>query len=297
MTEVGRRRSHAAWAWRPTRVPILKCHETCNESVKPTCPTLTLRKNLRRWQIVLTSEPGRGRSGRVVGQRVTFFLQEDSHETRIDMGGVAWGAGVLVSCAGAAAPAAFGQGVLVWINPPHPMPLPRPIPRPRPTPPPMSYKIKELDYHAKIVDQVAQVQVTQSFVNTGSRQMEVSFVFPLPYDGAIDRMTFMVDGKEYDAKLLPPRRARRIYEGYVRRNQDPALLEWVGYGMFQTSVFPGPAGGRAQGHAQVQPAPAEGPAAHRPDHSAFDRQVHVGAGREAVDQRRDRNGRRAEERL
>jgi len=144
--------------------------------------------------------------------------------------------------ASAIGPAAFGQGVLVWVNPPHPIPLPRPIPRPRPTPPPMSYKIKELDYHAKVVDQVAQVQVSQSFVNTGSAQMEVSFVFPLPYDGAIDRMTFMVDGKEYDAKLLKKKDARRIYEGYVRQNKDPALLEWIGYGMFQTSVFPVPAG-------------------------------------------------------
>lgn len=137
---------------------------------------------------------------------------------------------------------AFGQGVLVIVNHPHPVPLPRPIIRPIPTPPPVSYKIKELDYYARVVDQVAQVQVTQSFVNTGSRQMEVSFVFPLPYEGAIDRMTFMVDGKEFDAKILPAKQAREIYEGYVRRNQDPALLEWVGYGMFQTSVFPVPPG-------------------------------------------------------
>ena len=71
---------------------------------------------------------------------------------------------------------AFGQGVLVVINPPHPIPLPRPMPRPRSEPPPMSYKIKELDYHAKIVDQVAQVSVTQSFVNTGSRQMDATAI-------------------------------------------------------------------------------------------------------------------------
>ncbi|MCE9527377.1 MAG: VWA domain-containing protein, partial [Planctomycetales bacterium] len=135
---------------------------------------------------------------------------------------------------------AFGQGVLIIHHWPHPVPLPRPIPRP--TPPPVSYKIKELSYQAKVKDQVAQVQVSQSFVNTGSAQMEVSFVFPLPYEGAIDRMTFMVDGKEYDAKLLPAKDARAIYESYVRRNQDPALLEWVGYGMFQTSVFPVPPG-------------------------------------------------------
>ncbi len=139
------------------------------------------------------------------------------------------------------AASSFAQGVLVVINPPHPAPLPRPIPHP-PSPPPMSYKIKELDYHAKITDQVAQVAVTQSFVNTGSRQMEVSFVFPVPYDGAIDRMTFMVDGKEYDAKLLDAKEARKSYEEQVRRSQDPALLEWVGYGMFKTSVFPVPPG-------------------------------------------------------
>ena len=149
--------------------------------------------------------------------------------------------GVILLATAVFGPAASGQGVLIWIDPPHPMPLPRPIPRPRPAPP-MSYKIKELDYHAKVVDQVAQVQVSQSFVNTGSAQMEVSFVFPLPYEGAIDRMTFMVDGKEYDAKILKKEEARRIYESHVRRNQDPALLEWVGYGMFQTSVFPVPAG-------------------------------------------------------
>jgi len=148
---------------------------------------------------------------------------------------------------------AFAQGVLIVIDPPHPVPLPRPypwwIPPPRPPRPPVpppeppaSYKIKELSLQARIVDQVARVQVSQSFVNTGSRQMEVSFVFPLPYDGAVDQLTFMVDGKEIPAKLLPAKEAREIYEGYVRRNLDPALLEWIGTGMFKTNVFPVPPG-------------------------------------------------------
>ncbi len=153
----------------------------------------------------------------------------------------------------------WGQGVLIFVDPPAPTPLPRPIlwpppgpippprPIPRPAPePPATYKIKELAVQARLVDQVARVQVSQTFVNTGSRQMEVSFVFPLPYDGAIDRLTFLVDGKEYEAKLLPAAEARSIYEGYVRRNQDPALLEWVGTGMFKTSVFPVPPGADRQ---------------------------------------------------
>jgi len=136
----------------------------------------------------------------------------------------------------------MAQGLLVVENHPDRVLLPRPIIHPRPTPPPMSYKIKQLAVNARIVDQVARVQVGQSFVNTGSRQMEVSFVFPLPYDGAIDQLTFMVDGKEYPAKLIGAEEARRIYEQHIRRNQDPALLEWIGTGMFKTSVFPIPPG-------------------------------------------------------
>ena len=116
---------------------------------------------------------------------------------------------------------------------------------PVPPPPPSSYKIDALEVNAKLIDQVAQVQVSQTFVNTGSRPMEVAFVFPLPYDGAIDQMTLLVDGKEYPAKLLDAKdEARRLYEEIVRKNRDPALLEWIGTGMFQTSVFPVPPGAK-----------------------------------------------------
>jgi len=140
------------------------------------------------------------------------------------------------------AASAMAQGLLVVVNTTERVPLPRPTVRRPPTLPPISYKIKELAVNARVLDQVARVQVSQSFVNTGSRQMEVAFVFPLPYDGAVDRLTFLVDGKEYPAKLLPAKEARAIYENYVRRNQDPALLEWIGTGMFKTSVFPVPPG-------------------------------------------------------
>ena len=149
---------------------------------------------------------------------------------------------------------AQAQGLLVVVDPAEHVRLPRPIiiwpphpyPRPVPTPisPPVSYRIDALDVDARLTDQVAKVQVSQSFVNTGSRQMEVSFIFPLPYDGAIDRMTLLVDGKEMPAKLLGADDARRAYEEIVRKNRDPALLEWVGTGMFKTSVFPVPPGAK-----------------------------------------------------
>jgi Ca-activated chloride channel family protein len=178
------------------------------------------------------------------------IIPEISEEAVMSRALTIWTAalGVLLSPAFAAA-----QGILVHIQPDDRVPLPRPIiivpphphprPVPRPTPVPQStYKIKTLEVNAKLADQVAKVQVSQSFVNTGSRQMEVAFVFPLPYDGAIDQLTLLVDGKEFPAKLLDAKEARQQYEAIVRKNQDPALLEWMGTGMFKTSVFPVPPG-------------------------------------------------------
>jgi Ca-activated chloride channel family protein len=161
--------------------------------------------------------------------------------------------GALALLAGLAPAMVRGQGFLV-IESTEVVRLPRPIiiyppwPRPHPTPhfepPPMSYKISELEVGARLSDQVAQVQVSQSFVNTGSRPMEVSFVFPLPYEGAVESMTLLIDGQEHPAKLLKADEARRMYEEIVRRNRDPALLEWMGTGLFKTSVFPVPAGAK-----------------------------------------------------
>lgn len=136
--------------------------------------------------------------------------------------------------------AASAQGVLIVTEPNVVVRLPRPIPEPQP--PVQSYRIKEISVNANVKDQVAKVNVSQTFVNTGSTQMEVQFCFPLPYDGAIDQLTLMVDGREFPAKLMPADEARRIYENIVRKNKDPALLEWMGTGMFQTSVFPVPPG-------------------------------------------------------
>lgn len=147
--------------------------------------------------------------------------------------------GCLLSLAGAAA----AQGLLVTEDPAVSARLPRPIWPPVPHPPvEHTYRIKQLSVQARLQDQVAQVEVAQTFHNTGSRPLEVSFVFPLPYDGAVDRLTLLVDGKEFPARLLAAAEARRLYEDIVRKNRDPALLEWMGTGLFKTSVFPVPPG-------------------------------------------------------
>jgi Ca-activated chloride channel family protein len=51
-----------------------------------------------------------------------------------------------------------------------------------------------------------------------------------------------IDGETVEGKLMSAAEARAIYERIVRDLRDPALLEYVGQGLFQASVFPIPVG-------------------------------------------------------
>ena len=161
------------------------------------------------------------------------------------------GLGIIAGGLGFSPTSAMAQGVLIVEDPaqvillPRPVPsTPRPIPRPIPPRPTVSYHVAKIDVQAKITDAAAEVQLSQTFVNDGQSQIEAAFVFPLPYDSAVTEMTLMVDGKELTSKIMKANETRDYYESIVRRNQDPALLEWIGHGLFRTNVFPIPAGAK-----------------------------------------------------
>ena len=104
------------------------------------------------------------------------------------------------------------------------------------------FRIGSVEVTADITDQVAKVQMAQTFRNVSRRTLETQFLFPLPDDVAINGLTLIVDGKELPGELKPKDQARREYEAIVRKQKDPALLEYIGQGLFRTSVFPIPAG-------------------------------------------------------
>lgn len=105
-----------------------------------------------------------------------------------------------------------------------------------------SWAVKYHRVDIKVRDQVALVTVDQEFVNTGSGMIEVEYFFPVPPGAAIDSMTLVVNGKEFEAKLLKADEARKIYEDIVRSKKDPALLEYAGFGLYRTRAFPLEAG-------------------------------------------------------
>jgi Ca-activated chloride channel homolog len=130
-------------------------------------------------------------------------------------------------------------------------PLDRPMPW-RDIPLSVKYHRVQVD----ISNQVATTRVDQVFVNDASFAVEGTYIFPLPEDAAVSSFDMWVDGRKLEGKLLGRDEARAIYEDIVRRQRDPALLEYVGRGAFQARIFPIPPGGERRiqlAYSQVLP--------------------------------------------
>lgn len=129
-----------------------------------------------------------------------------------------------------------------------------PVPRypDEPLPPYLSIKYHHVEI--KIDNQVAQTTVDQVFRNDYPRDLEGTYIFPLPLDASISKFSMFVGGEELKGEILDRDRARRIYEDIVRRRKDPALLEYYNQGMFRARVYPIPAHGETRiklGYSQV----------------------------------------------
>jgi Ca-activated chloride channel homolog len=109
-------------------------------------------------------------------------------------------------------------------------------PRPVPTFAPIEVSFTKAD--VKIKDQFATTKVEQEFYNPNSRRLEGTFLFPIPKGAHIDKFTMLIDGKPAEAELLTAEKARGIYEDIVRRQLDPALLEYAGRDLFKVRIFP-----------------------------------------------------------
>lgn len=95
-----------------------------------------------------------------------------------------------------------------------------------------------------LIEQAATTTMDVSLRNTTNARQQAELVMPVP-DGAVVRgMDFQGGGVKPSAKVLPRDEARRTYEGIVAKMRDPALLEFVGYNLIRTSVFPVEARGR-----------------------------------------------------
>jgi Ca-activated chloride channel homolog len=136
----------------------------------------------------------------------------------------------------------YGDGFIVvphhgHIFPPRP-PHPRPIPPRPPAPHPFPLEVKYHRVNVTIDDLAAVTEIDQVFVNPTPHRLEGYYIFPLPANAVIKKFSMWVDGKELEAELLDAKKARKIYEDIVRKQRDPALLEYMGKGLFKARIFP-----------------------------------------------------------
>ncbi|MFO7743627.1 MAG: VIT domain-containing protein [Anaerolineae bacterium] len=118
-----------------------------------------------------------------------------------------------------------------------------PEPPPGPQPPALRETWLTIRYHrvsVSIDHQIAVTRVEQEFVNEHDWEAEGTYVFPLPEGAAVSAFTMWVDGEPVEGKILDADEARRIYEDVVRRQRDPALLEYVGRNAVKARIFPIP---------------------------------------------------------
>lgn len=89
---------------------------------------------------------------------------------------------------------------------------------------------------------VVRYEITEKFVNRGPGLGEADYIFPLPNGAAFEDLRLEINGELVSGETLPADKARQIYEDIVRRQRDPALVEWIGYGLVRARIFPLPTG-------------------------------------------------------
>ena len=89
-----------------------------------------------------------------------------------------------------------------------------------------------------IDDQVAVTTVEQAFRNHTNRQLEATYLFPIPKGASVNKFTMWVGDTETTGELLDAKKASQVYTDIVRRTHDPAILEYMGNNLMRLKIFP-----------------------------------------------------------
>lgn len=88
---------------------------------------------------------------------------------------------------------------------------------------------------------LAFTELTLKFRNPESRTREGRFRITLPENASVSRFAMKIHGRWQEGEVVERQKARRTYEDFLHRKQDPALLEQAAGNEFTARVFPIPA--------------------------------------------------------
>jgi tetratricopeptide (TPR) repeat protein len=104
-------------------------------------------------------------------------------------------------------------------------------------------KLVKLQARGVVNDPLAFTELTMTFQNPLPRVLEGQFKVTLPPGATVSRFAMKLDGRWQEGEVVERQAARRAYEDFLHRRQDPALLEQSGGNEFTAKVFPIPANG------------------------------------------------------
>lgn len=101
-----------------------------------------------------------------------------------------------------------------------------------------SVQLKRVQTKIEIAHQIATTTLRLAVYNPGGRMAEAQLLLPVPEGATVKHFELEGLGEEGIAKIMPRDEARRIYQAIVAKAIDPGLLEFVGYNLIKSSVFP-----------------------------------------------------------
>lgn len=103
--------------------------------------------------------------------------------------------------------------------------------------------LESLDAQAVIEGPLAFTELRMRFRNPQSRVLEGRFQITLPEGASVSRLAMRMTDGWREAEVVERMAARRAYEDFLHRKQDPMLLEKEAGNQFRARIFPIPANG------------------------------------------------------
>jgi len=104
-------------------------------------------------------------------------------------------------------------------------------------------RLQALSAKAVVEDPLALTELHLTFENPEARVREGTFRITLPQGASLSRFAMKVNGIWQEGEVVEKQAARRAYEDFLHRKQDPALMEQGAGNEFTARVFPIPANG------------------------------------------------------
>lgn len=103
--------------------------------------------------------------------------------------------------------------------------------------------LETLDARAVIEGPLAFTELHMQFRNPQPRVLEGRFQVTLPEGASVSRLSMKTSAGWQEAEMVERQAARRAYEDFLHRKQDPMLLEKEAGNQFRARIFPIPANG------------------------------------------------------